>query len=470
MTSKLTRRARRSGRRMFLRGAAATVVSLPLMEFMLNDHGTALADGSTLPCRYLNFFCPTSLAPSGPTVPDGLTPERLGRGFDFNYCLEPLAMRGLEGDVSAISGMFAAPFDAPGGYESDYHGLGHKAVLTGVRSGWRGSENWRAFAPTAEHVIAGAFAGATRFDVLVYNIDPVGSRYSPSFAPTSSGEIDYFETQTSPAQAYRSLFTGFVPETPDPSIDLERRLRTSSLSYAADQIGVLSRELGAADRARLDEHLTRVRALEMQLASTTTSTTEFCMDPMHPSTDPPDLMANVPDHDSRSRLFGELVQLAFACDMTRSISVVGSNQFTGSGMFHQLWNHIGGLHGDVQHGASQQALDDANRWFVEQYASLIAGLKAIPEGTGSILDRTAAVFSMEGGRGGREADGGGDQNHSTDNMVFLLAGRSGGLVPGVHIHKPDEHPSKVFNTAMRAVGVNRDLGDIPGVFDELFSA
>ena len=51
----------RLGRRAFLRGAASTVIGLPLLECMLNDSGTAFADGSALPCRFFLFFSPTSL-------------------------------------------------------------------------------------------------------------------------------------------------------------------------------------------------------------------------------------------------------------------------------------------------------------------------------------------------------------------------------------------------------------------------
>lgn len=469
MKSKLTQKARRSSRRMFLRGAAATVVSLPLMEFMLNDDGTALADGTTFPCRYLCFYSPTSLAPSGPTRPDGLTPQVEGRGFDFNYCLQPLSERGLEAEVSAISGLFAAPFDAPGGYLADYHGLADKAIMSGMRSGWA-AENWRPQGLSADQIIAQAIGDQTRFPSLVYQVDPERASSGISYERNTSGELWYVEAQTSPAQAYRTLFTGFAPAEPDPTAELERRLRVSSLSYAADQIQSLQRELGAADRLRLEEHLTRVRSLEMQLADTTGSDAPSCFDPMHPMDDPADLARTVPDQTARAALFAELIQLAFACDMTRSISICGSNRLTGAGMRHQMWDHIGGLHADVQHGSSQSDLDDANRWFVEQYATILAGLAAVPEADGTVLDHCAAVFAMEGGRDGRMADNGSDPNHSTDNMVYLLAGRAGGLSPGQHIRRPDQHPSLVMTTAMRALGLPDQLGEISGSFDALFTS
>jgi hypothetical protein len=35
------------------------------------------------------------------------------------------------------------------------------------------------------------------------------------------------------------------------------------------------------------------------------------------------------------------------------------------------------------------------------------------------------------------------------------------------IHRPGEHPVKTINTAMRAVGVEEDLGEVTGHYPEL---
>ena len=75
---------------------------------------------------------------------------------------------------------------------------------------------------------------------------------------------------------------------------------------------------------------------------------------------------------------------------------------------------------------------------------------------------------IQGGKGGRAGDGGGDQNHSCDNMVMLVGGRAGGLKAGQHVAAPtDAHVATVFNTAMRAVGVSETLGEIDGYIDAL---
>jgi hypothetical protein len=476
------KRGKGLSRRAVLRGALGTVISLPLLEHMLDGNGEAYADGSALPCRYFTFYCPTALVTSG-SRSDALTPTRTGLGYDVTPVLMPLADRGVVEDVSVVTGLFVAPLDVPGGYDVDYHGQATYAIMTGLRSGFSGVE-WRPQGWSADQLVARAVGAATRFPYLYYQIDPAsgGTRvcYEETRGFSDEPEIVYrgIDPQISPSLAYRALFTGFVPPTetgPDPEAELEQRLRVSSLSYAGEQIRAFQTRLGANDRQILDEHLTRVRELELRLAAgVTTPMTMSCRDPAHPDTDPADLATDLPDQEARASLFVELVELAFACDATRVLTLAGSSILTGPGMRHDLWSAIGGLHGEVQHASEQSDLDDANRWFVDVYARVIERLKATPEGAGTALDRTVALFVMEGGKGlssdpMRSGDGGGDPNHSVDNAVMLVGGRAGGLRSGQHVSLAgrDLHHATVMNTAMRAVGVDAQLGEIAGTVDEL---
>jgi hypothetical protein len=461
-------RARGLPRRRLLQGACGTVLGLPLFEYLLNDNGTAYAQGEALPARFLLYYCPTSLVPSSSDPSERFTPTMLGTPFDLPYCLEPLGEAGVAAEVSAVSGLFVAPFDAPGGYDSDYHGGGYRAMLSGLRHGFQG-EGWELWGPSVDQVVAETLGAETAFPSLVLQVDPDRAGYGVSFQKRMDGTYWYVEAQTSPARAYSSLFSGFMPAAPGTPDDLEQRLRVSSLSYVKEQLAALSAKLGAADRQRLELHLEQVRALELRIAQLANHPQgELCADPLTPAVDPADVAPSVPDQEARSQLFIDLIQMALACDLTRVVSLSMTDKLTGAGMAHPLWSHIGGLHADVQHESTNEDLDTANRWFVGQYASLLAKLKAVSEGAGTMLDRSVALFCMEGGKGGRAADGGGDQNHSTDNMVMLVGGRAGGLKPGQHIVAPtDAHVATVMNTAMRAVGVSQTLGEIDGYIDAL---
>lgn len=467
-------------RRTLLRGACGTALGLPLLECMLNDSGTAHADGTGLPLRYFLLHCPTSLVTSGSTD-EGLTPTQTGQGYDIRPVLQPFVDRDVQADVSIVSGLFAPPLDAPGGYNVDYHGQAPFALMTGLRSGFSGV-TWRPQGWSADQLVVQRLAPPTTFPFLYFQLDSQTGGMNVCYEETQGfdGEpaIVYktIDPQTSPALAYQQLFTGFSPpgDMPDPKAELEKRLRLSSLSYTKDRIAALRARLGANDRLTLDEHLERVRDLEKRIASTSGAVSPACADPMLGG-DPPDVSTDVPDQEARAALFVELIRMAFACDMTRVITLGGASVMTGTGMRHPQWNAIGGLHGEVQHTGSQADLDAANRWFVDVYARVVAGFKATPEGAGNVLDNTAALFVMEGGKGladdpNRSGDGGSDPNHSVDNAVAMIAGRAGGLVAGQHVNLSgqDVHPSKVITTAFKAIGVDPTLGEITGSIDALF--
>ncbi len=471
----------RLSRRALIRGAFGTAIALPTLECMLSSNGTALAGGDPLPKRYFLLHCPTSLVTSGSTS-EGLTPANAGFGYDIRPVLQPFADLDVAGDISVVSGLFAAPLDAPGGYNVDYHGQAPFAVMTGLRSGFSGV-TWRPQGWSADQVLRQRLAPTTKFPFLYYQLDSqtggtvVCYEETQGFSDEPAIVYKGIDPQTSPALAYSQLFTGFAPpsDMPDPQAELEKRLRLSSLSYAKEGIGSLRARLGAADRQTLDEHLERVRELEKRISATTGLVSPNCHDPQHGATDPPDVSTDVPDQDARADLFVELIELAFACDMTRIITLGGASVMTGSGMRHPAWNSIGGLHGEVQHASTQADLDAANRWFVDVYARVVSRFKATPEGQGNVLDNTAALFIMEGGKGltpdpQRSGDGGGDPNHSVDNAVAFLAGRVGGLAAGQHVNLTgqDLHPATVITTAFQALGVEPSLGEISGAVDALF--
>lgn len=472
----------RLSRRAVLKGAFGTTLSLPMLECMLNGNGTALANGAPIPCRYFLFYCPTSLVGSGSRT-EGLTPTLAGANWDVRPVLQPLQTHGVVADVQVVSGLFCAPVNVPGGYNRDHHGQSPSAVMSGVRSGWTGTL-WRPQGWSADQLIARSIGTTTRFPFLYYQLDKqTGGTYvsfeeTNGFAEETPKVFRGVPPQLSPLAAYRQLFTNFTPPNamPDPRAVLELRLRQSSLSYAKDRITALSARVGAKDKQTLDEHFTRVRTLEQQLATTTPPTiSPACRDPGAP-VDPPDVDVNVPDQESRAARFVDLIELAFACDMTRVLTLGGASVMTGPGMRHPQWRTIGGLHGEVQHASTQAALDAANRWFVDVYARVLARFKRTTEGSGTVLDRTVGVFVMEGGKGlsndaQRSGDGGGDPNHSLDNSVMLVAGRAGGLKPGKHVNLSgqDRHHGVVFNSAFRALGVPGQLGEISGTVDALFT-
>jgi hypothetical protein len=78
------------------------------------------------------------------------------------------------------------------------------------------------------------------------------------------------------------------------------------------------------------------------------------------------------------------------------------------------------------------------------------------------------VHMNEAGHGYDPGSGNQNSTHSTENMICLIAGGAGGLDPGQHVVATDMHPCHVLNSALAAVGVDENMGEVEGVIDELF--
>jgi Protein of unknown function (DUF1552) len=109
-------------RRLFLRGALTTgaVVALPLpiLDGMLNSHGTAYAAGAALPKRYLTWFFGNGI------IPALWVPTMTGQNFTLSEQLAPLI--DVKDYLTVISGLnqkFAG---------SSFHPLGSAASTTGA--------------------------------------------------------------------------------------------------------------------------------------------------------------------------------------------------------------------------------------------------------------------------------------------------------------------------------------------------
>ncbi len=66
---------------------------------------------------------------------------------------------------------------------------------------------------------------------------------------------------------------------------------------------------------------------------------------------------------------------------------------------------------------------DICRWHVEEFAYLLARLKSIPEGAGTLLDNTCALFVHEHA----EAN-----PHKNAGLAMIAAGHAGGMKTGRH--------------------------------------
>jgi hypothetical protein len=431
-------------RRTFLRGTAlggATItIGLPLLEAMLNDSGSALAQGQALPKRFGVFFFGNGRGVEA----DKWRPT--GAGAAWTPSLELAPLTDLKDYVSVVTGMNAKLANSPQG-----HHKGSAAILSGYDFVTQPANNapYRStFAkPSIDQLAAAAIGASTAFKSLeigvsrrVINGEGTTIQYISHNGPDSANppELD-------PRKLFDRLFAGAAPQpsAASPGDMALRELKKSVLDTVLQDLGAMRQRVGTADKARLDQHTESIRAIERRLASDPALSTQAC----NTASAPAEIMAmnNREPIAERMQAMGELLALAFSCDISRVFSI----QFSGSAggpVFWQVGADRG--HHDISHdGASSQKLMEAITVFsMEQLAALLKKFRDTPEGAGNLLDSMAILGTSDTSDGAA---------HSVNDYPILVAGKAGGALvhPGVHYASKGEHSNRVLLTLLRAVGV-----------------
>jgi len=503
-------------RRAVLKGMAGATVSLPLLECMLSAKRSA---AQTPPARYAILFAGQALGGDnyaknesrvdGQNVTEGghfIADTTYGRGFALTTPLLPL--QGMQNDFTMVSNL-AIPFNAaatapegvpPGGAYRDFHGGGCSPLLSGTRST---SPEYVCNGITSDQVIAELNAGQTTHKSLVLRAQPgfyvsgysFSGRQYISYGP-GGGSNARIEAQASPQVAYRSLFTGFVPEGDDEAarFDFELRARRSVLDLVLEKRAKLVDNVGRADQERLERHFDEIRDLENRISALPPIASGQCFVPGDPGDDPPiggdheggGTGSVAPglgysDEHTRARIFADLIHMAFVCDLTRAASLqitafqshmnarpIADGLGTLPGTVRPArWASVGGDLHEVGHNGdpnNRGQIPSAGllQWHVSHYAYLIDKLRSTPEAGGTVLDNSVIVFTPEAGHGRQLNDAvSQNQTHSVENMVMLVAGRPSRLNPGEHVDGNRAHPATVLITAMQAAGyLANNLGEV----------
>ncbi len=468
-------------RRTFLKSLGGVAVGLPVLEIMLNRNGDAFAaSGPPFPKRFAIFFDGQSLGSDSQAV-EFVTPATPGRAYALTAGLQALGRHNVKDDVSVVSSMMIPVSSGVAHRVPEFHSTSHYPMITGVSGYLDGNGRARpGSGPGADWLVAQAVGAGTRMPTLNYQAQPIwyltdGSTFSNrdilTFRRSSTGAIQNVVNQTSPQAAFRALFSLFTPITPEEQAELNRR--KSILDLVMGEYQSLLNLLGANDRQRMSRHFDEIRDLERRLDGTLQST-GGCTQVPDPGPDPA-IGASYSNEERRAKIFCDLIHMAWVCDITRAATLLitspqshmGVNTFLpGVGVDQHELGHSGN---GIDTGGPSMAMARMIDWHVDHYAYLINKLKSTPEGTGNVLDNSALVFMWEGGQGRVFGEAGKTfGSHSTDNMLMLLAGRAGGLVPQGHVVQQDVHPGRVTLSAMRAVGYTGNLGeltqDIPVLF------
>jgi hypothetical protein len=255
-----------------------------------------------------------------------------------------------------------------------------------------------------------------------------------------------------PRVAFETLFG----EGTSPAERLRRqRIDASILDWIGGDIGSLKKELGAADRSRMDDYLENVREVERRIKRIEKYNSSGEARTL------PEAPLGVPDsYEEHVKLMFDLQVLAFMTDATRVSSFkmsrdVSMRVFPESGVstpFHSC-SHHGETPGHIADFAK------INRYHVKLLSYYFEKLRSTPDGDGSLLDHSLTLYGSPMG----------DSNvHNHKRLPVLLMGRASGAISGNnHVRTPDGTPmANVLLTIMNKLGMNMDhIGDSAGVIN-----
>lgn len=390
-------------RRTFLRGAGASL-ALPWLEAMLPASARGLgAVGAPQPAaRLLYWFVPIGVQR------DAWFPTEEGRLATLPPTLEPLAA--FRERLSVLGGLAADKANANGDGPGD-HARSAAAWLTGVQP--LKADGRVRLGPSADQVVADALEGTTPLRSLAVGCEGVlrSGQCDSGYACAYSTHVSWRSATTPVLKEHRpgALFDRLFRGADAGLSDADRARRRSVLDFVADDARRLSRRLGAADRAKLDEYATGLRDLERRIAHLERTATDV-PDGARPEGTPSDL-------GELSGVMTDLLVLALEQDLVRTATFMFTNE--GCNRAYRELDIREGHHGLSHHRGDEDSvaqLRRIERYEVERFAYLLERLAATRDGDGSLLDGTLVCF------GSGIADG---NLHDHVDLPTLLAGGEG---------------------------------------------
>lgn len=391
-------------RRRFLKGVglagAAIHVGLPAFEAAFNASGTAYAAAGDLPAapletRFILWFNGNGI------IEKYWIPRDEGDGFEITPSLQPLAR--FRNDIHVLSGVDNAAARSPGS------GNGHHKSMSGLMA-CEGFTGRGAGGPSFDQVIAQHIGKNSRFRSLQIGVCQESFGESIQRNMSWAGRDRPLPPEMIPHRLFDRLFGS------KEQYWIERK--KSILDAVSDEATTLKQNLGYADQHRLEEYLNSIRSLERSIASLPPEYSRVVEQPAEGG--------DLTDWPRIAKLQTDLLVHALASRQTRVASYMltkcqGLSRFPWLGYTYQ--RHHEYTHTGVETPEGQRILRDICRWHIEEFAYLLAKLKSIPEGSGTLLDSTCALFVHEHA----EAN-----PHKNAGLAMVLAGHAGKMKTGLH--------------------------------------
>ena len=408
--------AKHLSRRTLLKSAGAAM-ALPMLDAMTPAFAKERA--AAVPRRMIAINVDLGF------MPDEFFPKTDGKKYELSSYLKVL--KDYRNDFTVFSGVSHPEVD--GGHQADV------SFLTGAphprSAGFKNSISLDQYA--AQHI-----GHLTRFPTLNLRVGPGNG----SMSYTADGVR--IPSEMRPSRVYKQLF---VQGSPAEVAAQVRKLREgrSLMDSFAEQIKSLSRDVGGADRARLDQYFSSVREVEKRLSTNEEwekkPKPKVGVKPPKDNLDPGELVKRV-------RNMYDLARLALETDSTRLVTIFVTQGFNpkvnlpGITLPHHALTH------QSQKKDSHEQLRKIEEAQMNELARLIGGLRSAKEGNATLLDRTMVMQGSNLGHAGK---------HDNRNLPVLLAG--GGFKHGSHLsfdRKHNQPLAKVYVSMLQRLGIKTD--------------
>ena len=421
-------------RRTLLRGAGAGL-ALPWLEAMMPSSVLAASKTPALPVRMAVLYMANGVNTKM------WTPAGKGRDFELSPTLEPLA--DLKDQVLVVSNLWNAAANT-----GDGHYVKESSIITSTTISKTLGVDLNIHGVSMDQVAAQRTGGQTPLPSLELGIEPEATGVDTNVGYTRvygchiawSSPTTPLAREINPRSVYERLFRASSPQGDSARQD------TLLLDRVLGQANELRGQVGAADRARIDEYLAVVRSLEQRLERSGKSG-KSTWKPRVPLNSVAAPEESPKDHAERVRLMLDMIALAFQSDTTRictfmfgnAVSSVNFRFLEGVTMSHHETSHHAGDADKLQ----QYHL--INRWHIAQYAYLLRKLRSMQEGSGNVLDQSMVLFCSALSDGNR---------HDPHRLPLVLGGGGGGrIAAGQHLVYTEDTPAaNLYQSMLDAFG------------------
>jgi hypothetical protein len=251
-----------------------------------------------------------------------------------------------------------------------------------------------------------------------------------------------------PKSVFSRLFSGSTTTTTVDQATKLANVRKSVLDAVLADGAALEKKLGSADKQRVEQHLTSIRAIEQRLMTMPPTTTQptMCTSPTAPTIGK-DTNSEAPP--AVNSAMADLSMLALACDRTRVLTFMFSLPAAHVYYRHLASNMNADFHDTICHGdagdmSNQPRVDTGVHYAMTCLNEFLTKMQSTAHGASNLLDQSLVLVTSDTAWG---------KTHTPTEWPLLLAGKAGGKLQGDgHYNFSGDNLSKALLTVSQIMG------------------